>query len=124
MSNKLKIKWLSEPKEHDYTAALSYLSLLNDEKTAAAHVDELKRASVSEFKAKDIFRASDLSLLGISNIHVKKDQQKIQAGQPLSPLLLIEYSGQGKGHIVADGYHSVTRSLSLSTKMLYRCKIV
>jgi len=122
MSNKLKIKWLSEPKEHDYTAALSYLSLLNDEKTAAAHVDELKRASVSEFKAKDIFRASDLSLLGISDIHVKKDQQKIQAGQPLSPLLLIRDSGQGKA-IVADGYHRLCAVYSFDEDALIPCKI-
>ena len=114
---------MSEPKEHDYTAALSYLSLLNDEKTAAAHVDELKRASVSEFKAKDIFRASDLSLLGISNIHVKKDQQKIQAGQPLSPLLLIRDSGQGKA-IVADGYHRLCAVYFYDEDAVIPCKIV
>jgi hypothetical protein len=52
---------------------------------AATHVDELKRASISEFKAKDIFRASGLSSLGISNAHVEKDQQKIQSGNPFVP---------------------------------------
>ena len=77
MSKKVEIKWLSEPEEHDYPAALSYLSLLYDEQTATTYVDKLKHAPVLEFKAKDIFRASDLSLLGISNSHVEKDQQKI-----------------------------------------------
>jgi hypothetical protein len=79
--------------EHDYPAALSYLSLLYDEQKATTYVDKLKHVSVSEFKAKDIFRVSGLSLLGISNSHVKKDQQKIQAGRALSPLLLIRDSG-------------------------------
>lgn len=31
MSNKTEIKWLSEPEEHDYPAALSYLCLIYDE---------------------------------------------------------------------------------------------
>jgi hypothetical protein len=44
MSEKYKIKWLKEPAEHDYSAALSYLSLIYDEKTAAACVNKLKRA--------------------------------------------------------------------------------
>jgi len=59
-------------------------------------VDKLKSASISEFKAKDIFRASGLSLLGISNSYVKKDQQKLQSGDDLSPLLLIRDSVNGK----------------------------
>jgi hypothetical protein len=104
MAKKIAIKWLSEPEEHDYPATLSYLSLLYDTKTATAYVNKLKRAGMSEFKAKDIFRASGLSLLGISNSHVLKDQQKIQSGRKLSPLLLIRDSVNGKV-IIADGYH-------------------
>ena len=104
MSKKCEIKWLSEPEDHDYSAAVSYLSLLCDQRTATAQVNKLKRAAISEFKAKDIFRASGLSLLGISNAHVKKNQQKIEAGRALSPLLLIRDSANGKVTI-ADGYH-------------------
>jgi hypothetical protein len=77
MSKKDEIKWLGEPEEGNYPAALSYLRLLYDEKTAATHVDKLKCAPIAEFKAKDIFRASGLSLLGISNAHIEKDQRKI-----------------------------------------------
>jgi len=36
-------------------------------------VDKLKRAKITEYAAKDIFRASGLSLLGVSNSHVEKD---------------------------------------------------
>ena len=80
MAKKIEIKWLSEPEDHDYPAALSYLSLLYAEKTAASCVDKLKRAATSAFKAKDIFRASGLSLLGVSNAHVERDQEKLQSG--------------------------------------------
>lgn len=76
MLKKVEIKWLSEPEEHKYPATLSYLCLLYNEQTAATHVDKLKRASIAEFKAKDIFRASGLSLLGISNAHVEKINRK------------------------------------------------
>src|SRR5215510_305464 len=65
------VRWLDEPEDHNYPAALSYLSLIYDRKLALAIVGRLKRARHSEFKAKDIFRASRLSLLGVSNSHVE-----------------------------------------------------
>jgi hypothetical protein len=55
MGKEITISWLSEPEEHDYPAALSYLSLLYDERTAAAHADKLKRAPITKFKAKEFF---------------------------------------------------------------------
>jgi hypothetical protein len=122
MLKKYEIKWLSQPEKHDYLAALSYLSLLYNEQTAAAYVDKLKRASISEFKAKDIFRASGLSLLGISNSHVKKDKQKIQSGCQLSPLLLIRDSANGKV-VIADGYHRLCAVYSYNENAVITCKI-
>jgi len=122
MSKEVEIKWLSEPEEHDYPAALSYLSLLYDDQTATTYVDKLKRASISEFKAKDIFRASGLSLLGISNSHVKKDQQKLQSARDLSPLLLIRDSVNGKV-VIADGYHRLCAIYSYDDDAVIPCKI-
>jgi hypothetical protein len=118
----MKIKWLSKPEDHDYTAARSYLSLLYDEPTSAVQVDKLKRATVSKFKAKDIFRASDLSLLGVSNFHVKVDRKKIKSGKALSPLLLIRDSGNGKV-IIADGYHRLCAVYSYDENAVIPCKI-
>jgi hypothetical protein len=115
-------KWLKKPEEQDYPAALSYLSLLYDKQTATTYLNKLKRASVSEFKAKDIFRASGLSLLGISNAHVLKDQQKIQSGRALSPLLLIRDSVNGKV-IIADGYHRLCAAYSYNEDAVIPCKI-
>jgi hypothetical protein len=122
MSKKVEIKWLSEPERQDYPAALSYLSLLYDRQTATSHLKKLKRASIAEFKAKDIFRASGLSLLGISNAHVEKDRQKIQAGRGLSPLLLVRDSANGKV-IIADGYHRLCAVYSYDEDAVIPCKI-
>jgi len=47
------------------------------------HVRKLKRAATSEFKAKDIVRASGLSLLGVSNSRVARDRQRVKARQEL-----------------------------------------
>lgn len=122
MGKSVEIKWLSEPEEHDYPAAESYLSLLYDEGAARSHVDKLKRAPVSTYKAKDIFRASGLSLLGVSNEHVEKDQRKIRSGQALSPLLLLRDSPRDR-LIIADGYHRLCAVYSFDEDAVIPCKI-
>ena len=123
MSKKVDIKWLKEPEDHDYPAALSYLSLIFDEKGAAGLVDKLRRAAMSEFKAKDIFRASGLSLLGISNVRVENDKKKIESGHGLSPLLLVRDTANGKV-IVADGYHRLCAVYSYNEEAIIPCKII
>jgi hypothetical protein len=77
---------------------------------------------MSKFKAKDIFRASGLSLLGVSNSHVKKDKKKIRAGKALSPLLLIRDSDSGKV-VIADGYHRLCAVYSFNEDAVIPCKI-
>ncbi len=123
LKDAVSIKWLSEPEEHDYPAALSYLSLIYPDATANDYTEQLKHAAVVSFKAKDIFRASTLSLLGVSNSHVDKDQQKIRAGQALSPLLLVRDSANGKV-IIADGYHRLCAVYTFDEDALIPCKIV
>ncbi len=118
----LKIKWLSQPAEHDYPAALSYLTLIYDAKTAASLVSKLKSAPMSEYKAKDIFRASRLSLLGVSNSHVKKDRVKIKSGDKVSPLLLVRDPANGKV-VIADGYHRLCAVYTFDEDAVIPCKI-
>src|SRR5215469_17741293 len=118
-----KIKWASEPERQDYPAARSYLSLHYPGPIAKTYVKKLKRAPVSKFKAKDIFRASGLSLLGISNAHVEKDRQKITSGQALSPLLLVRDVEHGKV-IIADGYHRLCAVYGFDEDAMIPCKIV
>ncbi len=123
MSMNVQIRWLSEPEKQDYPAALWYLSLIYREPIAKSYVNKLKRAATSQFKAKDIFRASGLSLLGVSNAHVEKDQQKIKSRQGLSPLLLIRDSGNGEV-IIADGYHRLCAVYAFDEDAVIPCKIV
>ena len=117
------IRWLNKPEKHDYPAAESYLRLVLKDKVAARFVSKLKRAPITEFKAKDIFRASGLSLLGVSNSHVEKDRKKIAAGEALSPLLLLRARGLGKV-VIADGYHRLCAVYSVDEDALIPCKIV
>jgi hypothetical protein len=123
MKNKIEIKWLANPEDKDYPAASSYLSLLYDEPAAAKYVEQLRKAPMSKFKAKDIFRASGLSLLGISNSHLEHDREKVVAGQSLSPLLLVRARSNQKV-IIADGYHRMCAVYSFDEDALIPCKIV
>jgi hypothetical protein len=123
MANEIEIKWLADSEDHDYPAAGSYLSLLYDEAAAAKYVEQLRKAPISKFKAKDIFRASGSSLSGVSNSHVEHDREKILAGKSLSPLLLVRDTSNGK-LIVADGYHRLCAVYSFDEDALIPCKIV
>jgi hypothetical protein len=104
MVNHTEIKWLTESEDKKYPAAASYLSLIYDDATANALVNKLKKTTITQFKAKDIFRASGLSLLGISNTHVEKDRKKVKDGIEISPILLVRDQNNGKV-VIADGYH-------------------
>lgn len=123
MANEREIKWLSDLEDHDYSAAVSYLCLLCDASAAAKYVERLRNAPVTKFKAKDIFRASGLPLLGISNSHVQHDREKALAGRSLSPLLLVR-STNNQNVVIADGYHRMCAVYSFDEDALIPCKIV
>jgi hypothetical protein len=117
------ILWLAKPEAHDYPAALSYLNLIYDDKTSRRLIARLKAAPVVQFKAKDIFRASGLSLLGLGNSHVKKNRGKIRAGEKLTPVLLVRDEANGKV-IIADGYHRICAVYAFDEGALIPCQIV
>ncbi|MEI6469889.1 MAG: hypothetical protein WCO72_10470 [Betaproteobacteria bacterium] len=123
VSKSKTILWLDDVEEHDYPAAESYLRLIYQDKLARQFVKSLRKADIVEFKAKDIFRASKLSLLGVSNSHVEKDSKKIVKGTALSPLLLVRDSALGKV-VVADGYHRMCAIYLVNEDALIHCKIV
>jgi disulfide oxidoreductase YuzD len=122
-ADKEAIHWLDAPEDKDYPAAESYLGLLWPEDKARAVSESLKTAPGARFKAKDIFRASQLSLLGVSNSHVQKDRDKISAGKALSPLLLVRAPEWGRV-VVADGYHRLCAVYSVSEDEWIPCRIV
>src|SRR5665213_2959349 len=108
MAKKVGVKWLGKPEDHDYPAARM--------------VNRLKKAAMVEFKAKDVFRASALPLLGVVNSHVKKNQEKIMDGEEMSPLLLIRDSANGR-LIIADGSHRMCAVYSFDEDAVIPCKI-
>ena len=119
----MKIKWLDKPQKHDYPAAESYLSLLMDAAAAKIAAEKLKKAKMTEFAAKDIFRSSGLSLLGISDSHVEKDRARIARDEKLSPLLLFRDKANGK-LVIADGYHRLCAVYKFDEDAMIPCKIV
>ena len=118
-----EIKWLPNIEDHDYPAAELYLLIIYEPEKVNKLSKKLKKTPIVQFKAKDIFRASGLSLLGISNSHVDKDVKKIIAGKALSPLLLVRDERNGKV-IIADGYHRLCAIYTFNEDALIHCKIV
>ena len=103
-----KEHWKTEPEDHDYPAASDYLSLIMDKGEVTNAVAALRKAAITHFKAKDLLRASRLELLAPDNVHVKKDLGKVQAGNLLSPVLLVR--GRVDADVpltVADGFHRI-----------------
>lgn len=118
-----EILWLKEVEEHDYPSAASYLALTFTPEEVTTLVAKLRKAELTQFKAKDIFRASQLSLLGVSNLHVKKDLKKIKEGEALSPLLLVR-DAVNRRVIIADGYHRLCAIYECEEDIWIHCKIV
>jgi hypothetical protein len=116
--------WKVDPDEHDYPAAVAFLSLILPPTTAAAVVTRLREAEVQHFKAKDLLRASRLTVLPASNFHVAADLRKVKHGQPLSPVLLVR--GQ-LGHdlplTIADGYHRICASYAIDENADIPCRM-
>ncbi len=123
MGKKTKIQWLSEPQKHDYLAAESYLSLLFEVEEAKEIAQTLEPAELSEFAAKDIFRASELPLLTTRDSHVENDRAKIIMGEKMAPLLLVR-GKDGDKVIIADGYHRLCAVYTFNEDAMIPCKIV
>jgi hypothetical protein len=116
-------KWNKNVNPDHFEAAESYLSLIYSPKKSARFIAALRHAEPAEFKAKDIFRASQLSRLGVSNLRVIRDRKKIRAGTPLSPILLVRDERNGKV-VVADGYHRLCAVYEVNEDAWIPCRIV
>jgi len=120
-----KEHWDSEPDDHDYPAAVNYLSLILPEAAAKGVVDDLRSAPVGRWKAKDLLRASRLLLLPEDNPHVLVDLKKVSKGQKLSPVLLIRGRLASAAPLtIADGYHRICASYHLDEDADIPCRMV
>jgi hypothetical protein len=113
--------WKDNPEVEDFPSAQSYLSLLVGKDVATKLAKALrKQKHLIHFAAKDILRASGLPLLPTDDSEVTSDLAKIDSGEKLSPVLLVE----GSPLWVADGYHRVCVSYHLNEKEPVPCRIV
>jgi hypothetical protein len=119
-----KEHWTGEPAEHDFPAALEYLSLVLDEAIAKTVVGELRRVPTTARKAKDVLRASRLPLLPVDDAEVAKALKRVKKGERLSPVLLVRGSiAADQPLTVADGYHRICASYHLDDDAPVRCRI-
>jgi len=118
------IEWLLTPEEHDYPAAASYLELLLDLDTVLSVVAALKATPLTYFKAKDILRASSLTILSEENQHVAHNLKKIKNMEALSPVLLVRGALQINSPLtIADGYHRICAAYIFDDNCEIPCKI-
>jgi hypothetical protein len=100
-----KVRWLEEPEEKDYGAARSYLSLLVAAGDLDGTIERLRTATAGRWRAKDILRAARLPLLRPHDSdEVAEKVAKVEAREPLSPILLVVLRPDIVTQI-ADGYH-------------------
>ena len=119
-----KEHWKSEPEDHDYPAAASYLSLLLPQPSVDALVAELRAAPIGHWKAKDLLRASGLGLLPTDNPHVSSDLKKVKEGDKLSPVLLVRGSLDRSAPLqIADGHHRICASYHLDEDADIPCRM-
>jgi hypothetical protein len=116
--------WQGEPDDHDFPAAVDYLSLVLPESVSASIVHELRAATTVTRKAKDLMRASRLPLLPTDDPHVAKELKRVAQGGLLSPVLLVRGQARvGVALIVADGYHRICASYHLDEDADIPCRI-
>lgn len=106
----VKIDWLDDVAEHDYEAALHYLTLLLDRKRAKALVAKLRDAKLTHRRSNDILRASQHPALPMHDPGVIRDHAKAVQGHKLSPVLVVSFKYGGD---IADGYHRVSLAYNL-----------
>jgi len=117
--------WKNSPDTHDFPAAQDYLELVLEPSTAKKAVAALRRAPTVHKHAKDLLRASSLTLLPKENLHVAGDLKKIRKGKALSPVLLVRGDAEvGAPLTVADGYHRICASWYRDENVLIACRIV
>ncbi len=108
-------RWSSLPSNEDYEAARRYLSLLLAAPRVDAALELLRAAPSATWPAEAVLRAARLPRLKRKrSAEVAGVARQIDAGKPLSPLLLV-HDGRGRLEI-ADGYHRACAALIASDR--------
>jgi len=106
----LGLQWLDDVADHDFEAAVAYLTLKFDQKQARSAVSRLRKTEVTRRRANDILRACNLVPLPLDDPGVRRDLLDAVSGKRLSPVLVVS---TGDGGDIADGYHRVSLAYHL-----------
>jgi hypothetical protein len=119
-----KEHWKSLPEEHDYPAAADYLALILPSHDVPGAVAALRRSPLVHKKAKDLLRASRLTLLPADNVHVAADLKKVAENEMLSPVLCLTGTlSSDIPLVVADGYHRICASYHITENADIPCQL-
>lgn len=100
------INWSAQPDPVDFPAARSFLGLIMPDDMADRAMELLKAAPITMVRAKDIVRGSAGEMLPQKLPGVQAEMDKMEAGDPASPFLLIQGSPDpGLNLVIADGWH-------------------
>jgi hypothetical protein len=101
------VRWLDLPEDKDYAAAQSFLGLLVAPDRLTGVIDDLRRAPLGSWLAKDILRSAGLPpWKPKQSTEVRAELKKIKAKKAVSPVLLV--GGLRADLVIADGYHRVS----------------
>jgi hypothetical protein len=123
MKNKKNIKWLKKPQPGNYSDAFSFLGLIYDGNKIVEFMKMFKSASISEFKARDIIRAANITDITNTNLLIEEDRKKIKKEVALSPVLLLRDSVNARV-IIAEGYYRIAAAYSIDENAVIPCKII
>lgn len=123
MASKEKVKWLPEPADDNYVAAENYLQSLYKSKKARRWARKVRRENMTGFIARDILRASGISILSVQAFDWPKQHEKINAGKRLSPTLLVRQDN-GRNLIVAGGFQRLCALFANDQDIKVPCKII
>ncbi len=116
--------WTEVPDPADYTSAADYLSLLLPGDTVQLAVERLRHGSMVVRRAKDLLRASGLSILPEDNPTVARKLRLLKKGKLLSPVLCLRGDlHEGALLTIADGYHRVCASYILDEGADIPCRL-
>jgi len=95
------------------------------EEEAAELVEALRGADTVRHKVKDSCARAPSRCCRRRNAHVRKDLEKVERGERLSPVLLVRGRlGEGRPLTVADGYHRICATYHLDEDADVPCRIV
>jgi hypothetical protein len=103
-SKAYQISWFDEPEEHNYRPPSPISPCYSTRRPSRTTRNGCGGREMAKFKAKDIFRASGLSLLGVSTTTSERDGARFSTARSSRRCSSVRDTVRSR-LIIADGYH-------------------